>query len=93
MKRATLILAPLALAACTKPAPVLILPPAELAVCKDEPEPPALPARDGSPATDMARDLAMLDYVLGLRSAWGDCRAKVGGLATWRDEAQKKPRH
>jgi hypothetical protein len=28
-----------------------------------------------------------LDYVLGLRAAWGDCRAKVDGIKAWRDRA------
>jgi hypothetical protein len=31
------------------------------------------------------RDDMTLDYILGLRSAWGDCRAKVDGLRAWRE--------
>jgi hypothetical protein len=32
------------------------------------------------------RDLMMLDYVLSLRSAWGDCSSKVAGIKAWADE-------
>jgi hypothetical protein len=78
----------LALAACGQPEPILILPPAELATCADEPEPPVLPARDGTDATQLERDKRMLDGYLTLRSAYGDCKAKVEGLARWREEAQ-----
>lgn len=82
----------LALAACGQDRPVLILPPAELAQCSDEPQAPDLPRIDWESVETAqpvvkARDAMMLTYVLAMRSAWGDCRAKVEGLATWREEA------
>ena len=83
------------LAACDKPAPVLIAPPADLATCADEPAAPDLATRPSVEmladfatyqAVQAERDLATLDYILSLRSAFGDCRAKVDGLARWIDE-------
>lgn len=73
----------LALAACGQPEALVITPPASLLTCADEPAPPAIPARDGTEANQLARDLAMLDGYLALRSAYGDCRAKVDGLRAW----------
>ena len=87
---AAMILSGLALTACTKEQrPRIVLPPADLAVCASEPDVPALPVQDwtgidAAKATQLLRDTMMLDYVLALRSAWGDCRAKVDGLAAWR---------
>jgi len=84
MKRAALLVIPaLLLTACGDTRPILILPPAELASCSDEPLAPDLPGRD----QQRERDLMTLDYILGLRSAYGDCKAKVDGLAAWRAEA------
>jgi hypothetical protein len=76
---------PLALAcvACA-PKPVLTLPPADLAVCADEPLAPDLPGRE----QQAQRDSLTLAYILALRSAWGDCRAKVDGLRAWRESAE-----
>lgn len=72
----------LTLAACGQPQPIRILPPASLASCAAEPEAPALPDR-----TEQAeRDRLVLEYLLSLRSAGADCRAKVNGLATWMKE-------
>lgn len=72
-------------AACGPKEPVLVLPPATLASCADEPEAPILP-----PLTEQAmRDSLTLEYILALRSAYGDCRAKVDGLRAWRERAQK----
>ncbi len=73
-----------ALAACGQPRPVIIAPPAELATCADAPEAPELPAKDGTDAVQMVRDQMILTFILALRSAYGDCRAKVDGLAAWR---------
>lgn len=56
--------------------------PIELTTCADEPAAPDLPVVV-SPADQVARDLLMLDYVLALRSAWGDCHAKVDGAKAW----------
>lgn len=92
MKR-LLILAPIALTACGQTeVPVLILPPAELAQCADDPVAPDLPPVDWSSVetarpVQRARDASVLEYILQLRTSGGDCRAKVKGLATWRDEA------
>ena len=85
-------LALLALTACG-PKPVrLALPPAELARCADEPLAPDLPAVDWSSAelarpVQQARDAMMLAWALDMRSAWGDCKARVDGLKAWRETA------
>lgn len=79
----------LMLASCGQPKPVLILPPATLATCADEPPAPDLPVRDGTAATQNRRDLVMRDGYLALRTAYGDCKAKVNGLAVWRREAAR----
>lgn len=65
--------------ACEPKRVEIVRPPAHLTRCADEPLAPDLPGRD----QQSERDRLMLDYVLGLRSAWGDCRAKVDGLRAW----------
>lgn len=60
-----------------------MLPPAELATCADEPRAPNLPGKD----QQVERDRLTLEYILGLRAAWGDCRAKVDGLKAWQETA------
>ena len=80
-------LALFALAGCATDRVRLALPPAELATCADEPQAPSLPSRDGTDATQLTRDTQTLGYILGLRGAWGDCRAKVDGLKAWRETA------
>ena len=55
------------------------LPPAELLSCAGEPIAPALPGRD----KQEERDALTLAYVLAMRAAWGDCAAKVHGVAAW----------
>lgn len=110
MKRTAALCAVLALAACGQPEPVLILPPAELATCADEPAAPDLvewawaqkveaaavastPREAAETAIELARftalkrDEMMLEAYLMLRSALGDCKAKVDGLAAWRKAA------
>lgn len=92
LRTAAPILLLLGCAACGTERPTIVLPAAELAVCADEPAAPDLPAVDWSSVetarpVQRARDTAMLDYVLALRSAWGDCRADVDGLAAWRATA------
>lgn len=79
----------LALSGCDKPLPAVALPPVELTQCAGEPEAPLLPAYDwasieAAQAITRARDTMMLAYVLAFRSAWGDCKARVEGLAEWR---------
>lgn len=64
-------------------------PPAELLTCADEPAAPQLPARDGTDATQLARDVAMLNGYLALRTAYGSCRAAVEGVAAWTKEVEK----
>ena len=80
-----LCLAPILLAGCTKEVPVSILPPPELATCADMPESPNIPSRDGTSETQRVRDQLTLDYVLGLRTAYGSCRSKVDALKVWRE--------
>jgi len=67
-------------------------PPVHLLTCADEPEAPELqpvPWAMGVMAViqqvQAERDAATLDYVLAMRSAWGDCRAKVAGTRAWAD--------
>lgn len=67
------------LAACGHERPVKMLPPADLLTCADEPAAPDLPGRE----EQARRDVLTLDYILGLRSAWGDCAAKVSGVRAW----------
>lgn len=86
MKRiafATVVLLTLPAATCGQPRPTLILPPVSLTTCADEPPAPSLPGRE----QQVERDRLTLDYILGLRTAYGDCKAKVNGLASWRKEA------
>ena len=63
--------------------PVLVLPPANLASCADEPLAPELPSRE----YQNERDNLTLEYILALRSAWGDCKSKTEGLRAWMDVA------
>lgn len=69
-------------AACAPARVERIKPPADLLTCADEPEAPDLPGRD----QQAARDAMTLNYLLSLRGAWGDCRAKVDGLRAWSKE-------
>ena len=85
---AVLILSGLALMGCA-PTRVRLAPlPIDLTFCADEPVPPALPAV-ASPADQVTRDMLTLDYVLALRLAWGDCRAKVDGAKAWNEKVTK----
>ena len=89
--KSLILLAPLALVTCN-PDPVLVLPPAELAECEAEPVAPELQAMDWSDM-ETAREIfrqrgeTTLEYILSLRSAGSDCRAKVKGLAAWIEKA------
>ena len=78
-----------ALTACGEPTPIVLTPPASLLSCADEPQAPDLPERDGTNETQIARDTLTLDYLLGLRSAWGDCKSKVEGVKAWSDEVSE----
>lgn len=75
----------LALAACGQPVPVVLTPPPALLSCADEPPPPDLP----TPERQRERDELTLAYILALRSAWGDCAAKVNGVRTWTEEVNR----
>jgi len=90
LRLAATILCALALTACGQERPRIALPPADLATCAGEPLAPALPPRDGSELVQAVRDALTLDYILDLRSAGGDCRAKVLGLKAWSEEASKR---
>lgn len=82
LRTAALILLATACAACGPQRLRVALPPAELAICADEPLAPDLPA------DQTERDRLTLDYILGLRSAWGDCKSKVDGLRAWMERVQ-----
>lgn len=73
----------MACAACG-PKPVRIAPPpADLTRCADEPPAPDLPPPGDQAERQTERDTTVLAYILALRSAWGDCRAKVDGIRAW----------
>lgn len=83
----------LTLTACGQPEPIITTPPAELRTCADDPAAPSLPAIDWT-SVETARPIVMergrmtLDYILGLRTSGGDCRAKVVGLDAWVREVE-----
>ena len=72
-----------ALTACGQERVRIVKPPAELQTCAAEPAAPLLPERDGTDETQIQRDRLTLDFILALRSAWGDCASKVAGVAAW----------
>lgn len=80
------------LGACTTERVRIVAPPAELQSCADEPAAPDIPARDGTAETDLRRDRMTLDYVLAMRSAWGDCFAKVAGVKAWSERVAQPER-
>lgn len=67
------------LGACGPQRIEIVKPPVALTECADEPQAPDLPARE----EQAERDRLTLDYILGLRSAFGDCKAKVAGVKAW----------
>lgn len=74
------------LTACGQARPVIAKPPVALLSCQDEPTAPDLPARDQQDE----RDRMTLEYLLSLRSAWGDCHSAVAGIAAWANEMERK---
>lgn len=83
MLKSLALIATFALGMCGQPEPIALTPPASLLTCADEPTAPDLPTRDGTIGTELLRDRAVLEYVLALRTAGGDCRAKVAGVRAW----------
>ncbi len=71
----------LLLPGCGNDRPVIALPPLELTSCAGEPDAPELPA------PGVERDRLVLEYLLALRDAWGDCASRVAGLKSWRETA------
>jgi hypothetical protein len=69
------------LGACEPKRIEAVKPPVALTECADEPTAPDLPARD----QQAERDRLVFEYILGLRTAWGDCKADVVGLKAWSD--------
>jgi hypothetical protein len=67
------------LTACEPKQIEVVKPPVALTTCADEPQAPLLPNRD----QQAERDRLTLDYILGLRSAYGDCKSKVAGVKAW----------
>ena len=84
MKR-LILLAALALAGCGGERPAIAKPPIALMTCADEPSAPDLPDRSDQDA----RDRLTLEYLLSLRSAWGDCHSKVSGVRAWAEGVSK----
>ena len=85
--RLVTLLAPLALAACGQPAPIILTPPPALLTCKPAPKVPAeLP-----PQGTIERERATVELWLAEREAGADCRSAVDGLRAWTETASKKP--
>lgn len=80
-----MILCALASTGCAPKRIEALKPPADLLVCADEPIAPDLPGRD----EQARRDALTLEYLLALRSAWGDCFAKVAGVKAWATELEQ----
>jgi hypothetical protein len=83
-----------ALTACGENVRIVSIP-TELTHCADEPGAPEIPAIDWSNldaarAAVGLRDRLTLDFILGLRSAGADCRAKVAGAAAWNNSLSKE---
>lgn len=79
-----MMLSGLLLTGCGQDRVRVALPPVELTECAEEPLVPDLPGRE-----DQARRDAMtLEYLLSLRSAWGDCKSRVAGLKGWRESME-----
>jgi hypothetical protein len=76
---AVTILSGMGLGACEPKRIEIVKPPIALTTCADEPQAPDLPTRE----QQAERDRLTLDYILGLRSAWGDCKSKVAGIKAW----------
>ena len=74
------------LASCGQERPAIAKPPLALLSCADEPVAPDLPPR----GMQDQRDVMTLEYILGLRSAWGSCKAAVAGVKAWVDEMERK---
>lgn len=77
-----MILSSLALTGCDKRVRIAT-PPVDLLTCDAMPRAPDLSALDGTPATQRARDVMMLGYVLALRSAYGSCAGNLAGVKAW----------
>ena len=75
-----------ALTGCGQERPAIAKPPLALLSCADEPVAPDLPPR----GMQDQRDVMTLEYILGLRSAWGSCKAAVAGVKAWVDEMERK---
>lgn len=97
LRTAATILCALVSTGCASTATVRPVPlPAELTACADEPAVPELPQVDWSslPAArplQLARDRLTLDFVLALRRAGADCRARVAGAKAWNDALHRAP--
>lgn len=86
MSRLIALFALTALTACGQERPAIAKPPVALLSCADEPVAPNLPPR----SMQDQRDMMTLEYILGLRSAWGSCKASVNGIAAWANELERK---
>jgi hypothetical protein len=77
--RLVTLLAPLALAACNQPVPMVLTPPPALLTCKPAPEVPAeLP-----PQGTIERERATVELWLAEREAGADCRNNLAGVKKW----------
>ncbi|BEV00052.1 hypothetical protein [Novosphingobium olei] len=86
LRLAVMIPLAMACAACGQERVATIKPLADLVTCADEPVAPDLPGRD----QQARRDTITLEYILSLRSAWGDCHSKLSGIAAWVGRASPK---
>lgn len=69
------------LTACGQERPAIQKPPIDLLTCADEPDAPNLPDR----SQQAVRDTMVFDYILAMRTSWGDCKSKVSGIKAWVD--------
>ena len=79
------LLAPLALAACGQPQPLILTPPAAMLTCKAAPEVPATLPPQGS----LERDKATVALWLAEREAGADCRSQLAGVRAWSETVQR----
>lgn len=80
----------LGLTACGQERVRLVPVPVELTTCAGEPVAPDLPVQDWSSieaakAVQAIRDSKVFEFILAMRSAWGDCRAKVDGTKAYNE--------
>lgn len=83
LKRVSLVMTPLALAACGQPEAIVLTPPPALLTCKPAPAVPATLPAQGT----VERERATVNLWLAEREAGADCRANLAGVKKWTETA------